>query len=106
MWAKITITTQKNPKTKQTTKPVSHNSMHTCQGSYVPGDVVAPTDGLYPVDGASVEPHQVAWTLDEPIDGHVCLVQVLQVGPPRTHQEVDVVPGSELEKESCDEYVN
>lgn len=50
------------------------------------------------MDGAGVEPHQVAWTLDEPVDGHVGLVQVLQVGPPRAHQEVDVVPGGEIEK--------
>ena len=64
----------------------------TCEGAHVPGDVVAPADGLNPVHGAGVEPHQVSWTLDEAVDGHVVLVQVLQVRPPGTHQEVDVVP--------------
>lgn len=74
-------------------QPISHNPRRTGERSYVPGDVVAPADGLHPVDGAGVEPHQVSWTLDKPVDGHVGLVQVLQVGPPRAHQEVDVVPG-------------
>lgn len=82
------------------------HSLNTCQRSYVPGDVVAPTDGLHPVDGAGVEPHQVAWSLDEPIDGHVGLVQVLKVGPPRAHEEVDVVPSGEQEKQSGDGCVN
>lgn len=73
----------------------SHNSAHTGERPHVPGDVVAPANSLHPVHGAGVEPHQVAWTLNEAIDGHVGLVQVLQVGPPRAHQEVDVVPGGE-----------
>lgn len=68
------------------------NAGLTGERSHVPGDVVAPPDGLHPVDGAGVQPHQVARPLDEPVDGHVGLVQVLQVGPPRAHQEVDVVP--------------
>lgn len=74
---------------------ISHNPRHTCERSYIPGDVVAPADGLHPVHGACVQPHKVARTLDEPVDGHVGLVQVLQVGPPRAHQKVDVVPGGE-----------
>lgn len=88
------------------TEPVSHDSLHTCQRSYIPGDIVAPTNGLHPVDGAGVEPHQVTWSLDEPIDGHVGLVQVLQVGPPRAHQKVDVVSSGEEEKESGDGCMN
>lgn len=54
----------------------------TSEGSYVPGDVVAPADGLDPVDGARVEPHQVSGALDEAVHRDMCLVQVLQVGPP------------------------
>jgi len=56
--------------------------MVTCEGPHVPGDVVAPADGLHPVHGAGVEPHQVAGPLDEAVDWHVGCVQVLQVGPP------------------------
>lgn len=77
----------------------SHNPLLTGERSNVPCDVVAPANGLDPVDGAGVEPHQVPGALDEAIDGHIGLVQVLQVGPPRAHQEVDVVP--EREEETC-----
>lgn len=42
---------------------------------------------------ARVKPHQITRALDEAIHRHVGLIQVLQVGPPGTHQEVDVVPG-------------
>lgn len=69
-----------------------HSPLLTGERSYIPCNVVAPADGLHPVDGSSVEPDQVSGTLDEAIDGHVGLVQVLQVGPPRAHQEVDVIP--------------
>lgn len=77
----------------------SYNPLLTGERSNVPCDVVAPANGLDPVDGAGVEPHQVPGALDEAIDGHVGLIQVLQVGPPRAHQEVDVIP--EQEEQTC-----
>lgn len=63
--------------------------------THVPGDVVAPADGLDPVDRPCVEPDQVARPLDEAVNGDVGLVQVFQVGPPRAHQEINVVSGEE-----------
>lgn len=64
----------------------------TCEGSNIPRNIVAPANGLNPVNSACVKPHQVPRTLDETINRHVGLVQVLQVGPPGSHQEVNVVP--------------
>lgn len=64
----------------------------TCEGSNIPCNIVAPANGLNPVNSACIKPDQVPGTLDEPINRHIELVQVLQVGPPGTHQEVDVVP--------------
>lgn len=85
------------------------------QRSYVPGDVVAPTGGLHPMNTTAKEgnysnysidqfnlslslchspcinPDQVAGPLNEPIHGNVRLVQVLHDGPPGTVQVVDVV---------------
>lgn len=64
----------------------------TSQGSNVPCNVVAPPDGLHPVHGARVEPYQVTRPLDETVYRHVGLIQVLQVGPPRAHEEIYIIP--------------
>ena len=62
------------------------------QRTDVPGDVIAPTDGLHPVDTARVDPDQVAGSLQESVHGHVLFQQVLDGRPPRAVQVVDVVP--------------
>lgn len=67
----------------------------TCEGSNIPRNIVAPADGLNPVNSACVQPHQVPGTLNESVHRHVGVVQVLQVGPPGTQQEVDVVPAGQ-----------
>lgn len=79
----------------KTLRQASHNPLLTGERPYIPCNIVAPADGLHPVYRAGIEPHQVSWTLDEAIDGHVGLIQVLQVGPPWAHQEVDVIPECE-----------
>lgn len=75
----------------------TNNPSRTNERADVPSDVVAPADGLHPVDGACVEPHQVTGSLDEAVNRHVCFIQVFQVGPPGTHQEVDVIPVEDKE---------
>lgn len=57
----------------------------------VPGDVIAPADGLHPVHAARVHPHQVPGPLDEAVDWNVCFVEVFQHRPPRAVQVVEVV---------------
>lgn len=44
------------------------------------------------MNGASIEPHQIPRPLDETVNRHIFLKQVLQVWPPRSHQKVNVVP--------------
>lgn len=61
------------------------------QRSYVPCDVVAPTDRLHPMHATSVDPHQITRTLRKPVHGNVLRVQILQRRPPRPMQVVDVV---------------
>lgn len=71
---------------------------HTCKWSNVPGDVVAPADGLHPVHSAGVEPYQVTWSLDEAVHGYISLIEVLQIWPPRAHEKVDIVPEGASDK--------
>lgn len=59
--------------------------------SHVPGDVVAPADGLDPVNGAGVDPHEVSRALDEAVHGDVAVVEVLQDRPPGARQVVHSV---------------
>lgn len=64
----------------------------TAQWSNVPGNVVAPADGLNPMNSTSIYPHQVSWPLDEAVYRDVGLVEVLQHGPPGPRQVVYPMP--------------
>lgn len=60
--------------------------------SNVPGDVVAPADGLDPVDGAGVDPDEVSRALDKAVDGDVAAVEVIEDWPPGAGEVIDSVP--------------
>ena len=45
--------------------------------SHIPGNVVAPTDRLNPMDRPGRKPHDVARTLEEPVNGNSHLEQFL-----------------------------
>lgn len=61
------------------------------QWSNIPCDIVAPSDRLHPMHTAGIHPHQIAWSLNETIDGYVGFVQIVQHRPPRTMQVIDIV---------------
>lgn len=59
--------------------------------SDVPRYIIAPAHRLHPVHAAGVHPDQVAGPLQETVHGDVGVVEVLQHGPPRAVQVVDLV---------------
>ena len=58
----------------------------------VPRNVIAPTGGLDPMDCASINPHQIAGTLNETVNWHVGVAQIRHTRPPGTVEVVHIVP--------------
>lgn len=65
---------------------------HTCERANVPCNVVAPANSLNPVNSASIYPHQIPWSLNKSINWDIGFIQIFQVWPPRSHEEIHIVP--------------
>jgi len=61
------------------------------QGSHVPGNVVAPTGRLNPVDTTRVDPDKVTRTLEKSIDRDLFFHQLVHAWPPGAAKVVDFV---------------
>ena len=61
------------------------------QGPDVPANVVAPPVSLGPVDAPRVDPDQVAWLLQEPVDWNVLVIEVFDQRPPGAVAKVNPV---------------
>lgn len=73
----------------------------TIERAYIPGNVVAPTNSLNPVNSSSIDPHQVSRALDETVHRDVGIVEVLQHWPPGPCQVVHSMP-EHIRRQFCD----
>lgn len=69
---------------------------------HVPGNVVAPANGLDPVDSARSHPDDVTRLLDESIYRHVVRIEVIQERPPRAMEVVYFVPKCKASENQLD----